>query len=1140
MDTGRDRQVTWISAPPGSGKTTLAASYLDARKLPCLWYQVDEGDADIATFFYYMRMAVEKVVPGKQKPLPLLTPEYLQSISIFTKRYFEELYCRLKPPFVIVFDNYQDVPVSSGFHDMIVHGLDVVPEGICIVVASRIDPPPQLARLCANNKCNHIGWDEIRFTPDEMSELVRMKMSSPSPTPPIKGEGESKGYAGSRRQKGIPDEILAQLYTRTEGWAAGLILMMESIRTKNVSLFGDRDKDYQLLNKLTPKEVFDYFASEAFTKIDEETKVFLLKTAFLPKTTASMAEILTSVSNSGQILFNLNQNNYFTAMHPRAEPVYQYHPLFREFLLSRAKASFNQEESFMIQRSAAALLEESGQVEAAAMLLRDMKDFDGLTQLILDKAPSLVAQGRTKTLEEWLVSIPGEVKEKTPWLMYWMGVCRLSYSPTESHRLLEKVFELFRIRGDRTGMLLSWASGLDAYFHEFEDFTPLDWYISVWEDFLEKETTFASMEIEIHIVSSRFILMLLRQMNHPEIVKWAERLFHLLRGCRDVNHRLQSGHHIAVYYLWTGDFAKAGILVDFLKKDVQSEAASPLYRLLGKTTHAMYAWLTGDIISCLRIVSEALKFAQETGVHVWDHHLLSHGTCASLSAGDTKTSVKLLQKIEQGLVHARKIDIGFYNFLTAWESLLCGNLPLAGERNKISLKALLEVDAPFPIAVDRYWEAQILFALGRHKEAEAQLNLVRQIGRWMKSKQVEYMCLLAEAQFALGIRTTNENADFRLQIADLKTHDTKPHTQNFISESSQSKIKNSKSEITDRGLDALRKAMELGREQGYVNMFGWRPDVMSRLCVKALEAGIEVRYVQNLVRKRQLVPDVPPLECENWLWPLKIFTLGQFVLLKEGESINFSGKVQRKPLELLKAVISLGGREVSEDQVTDILWPDAEGDMAHQTFDTTLHRLRRLLGNDMAIKRQGGQLTLDDKYCWVDIWAFERIVENIEDVFKRTGETEQEKNGKSLDTSPSGSLSPPFTISQTEVARLSGKIFSIYKGSFLPSDARYLWTVSTRERLRNKFSSLIVMMGDFLEQSGLWKDASGHYHTAIETDDLTEEFYQRLMVCYYQLDQYAKAIEVYQRLKATLSAHFGIKPSRTTEVLYKALISKNK
>jgi hypothetical protein len=98
IDRLQKQPVIWVSGPPGCGKTTLVSSYLEARKIPCLWYQVDEGDADPATFFYYMGLAARKTSPRRRKPLPLLTPEYLQGIITFTQKYFEDLYSRLKVP----------------------------------------------------------------------------------------------------------------------------------------------------------------------------------------------------------------------------------------------------------------------------------------------------------------------------------------------------------------------------------------------------------------------------------------------------------------------------------------------------------------------------------------------------------------------------------------------------------------------------------------------------------------------------------------------------------------------------------------------------------------------------------------------------------------------------------------------------------------------------------------------------------------------------------------------------------------------------------------------------------------------------------------------------------------------------------
>ncbi|MCK5433170.1 MAG: hypothetical protein KAJ03_10515, partial [Gammaproteobacteria bacterium] len=69
LDQALNKQAVWISGPPGSGKTSLVSSYLNTRGVKNLWYQVDEGDADIATFFYYMRLAVPRVTPRRGTPL---------------------------------------------------------------------------------------------------------------------------------------------------------------------------------------------------------------------------------------------------------------------------------------------------------------------------------------------------------------------------------------------------------------------------------------------------------------------------------------------------------------------------------------------------------------------------------------------------------------------------------------------------------------------------------------------------------------------------------------------------------------------------------------------------------------------------------------------------------------------------------------------------------------------------------------------------------------------------------------------------------------------------------------------------------------------------------------------------------------
>src|ERR1044072_7525275 len=103
LDAARAHPVIWITAPPGSGKTTLAAAYLKSRDCPTMWYQMDAGDSDPAAFCYFLSLARSAVSPPPKPALPTLSAAHLRNLPGFARVYFRSLYAGLKTPCALVF-----------------------------------------------------------------------------------------------------------------------------------------------------------------------------------------------------------------------------------------------------------------------------------------------------------------------------------------------------------------------------------------------------------------------------------------------------------------------------------------------------------------------------------------------------------------------------------------------------------------------------------------------------------------------------------------------------------------------------------------------------------------------------------------------------------------------------------------------------------------------------------------------------------------------------------------------------------------------------------------------------------------------------------------------------------------------------
>jgi tetratricopeptide (TPR) repeat protein len=429
-----------------------------------------------------------------------------------------------------------------------------------------------------------------------------------------------------------------------------------------------------------PAEIVDYFGSEIFRRLDEERRTFLLRTAFLPRMTSSMAEKLTGVKRAGPILSEMNRLNQFTKKYLQREPVYEYHDLFREFLLEQAKDAFSWEKLAEIRKAAAALLEQAGYVEDAAVLFRESGDWKELSQLILSQGRSLVAQGRYQTLLEWLGALPKEVLDADPWLLYWKGVCLMPFSPAESRAHFEEALHSFDARREAPGVFRSWAGVVESIITPTENFSPLDGCISLLPRLLEKYGGLPSGEIGDEVTCIMYRALSLRQYPRAAVELWTPRAITVAQTTTDRRLKILLNLGFLVCFQITEDTREAGRMFASLREMLRQPDATPLMRLSVDMVEAVLLVLSARYERCLHVTTDGLAFAEKMGVHFADTFLQVYVAEAALMLRDFETANRFLDQMAATLDTMKPLPLGQFHHLAASEALHRRDLARAGCR----------------------------------------------------------------------------------------------------------------------------------------------------------------------------------------------------------------------------------------------------------------------------------------------------------------------------------------------------------------------------------------------------------------------------------------------------------------------------
>jgi LuxR family maltose regulon positive regulatory protein len=440
----RAGRVTVVSAPAGSGKTSLLRSWIREAGLEstAAWLPLGRAERDPQSFWVSVLDAVRQTRPGSsllEESVATPNPDGWASVDGLVTDL-----ARLDERLWLVIDDLDELDTEAlrQLELLMAHA----PAELRFALSTRRDLTLGLHRIRLEGGLTELRGSDLRFTLDEARELF-----------------DAVGVP-------ISDCALAMLVDRTEGWAAGLRLAAISLAqhpdsARFVAEFSGSERT-----------VAEYLLAEVMEHLPTEVRELLLRTSVLDRVSGPLADHLTGGSGSERILQELEDANAFVSSTDARRTWFRYHHLFADLLRLELR-TVAPDSVEPLHRAAAEWFEQEGYVMDAIRHAQAARDWPLASRLLAEKLLDLVFDGRVGQVAELLAAFPDDAATANGELALVCATARLlDGDPEESaayvelaQQLLAEVPEkrrhcfdlllaelklvLARWRGDMTGVL---------------------------------------------------------------------------------------------------------------------------------------------------------------------------------------------------------------------------------------------------------------------------------------------------------------------------------------------------------------------------------------------------------------------------------------------------------------------------------------------------------------------------------------------------------------------------------------------------------------------------------------------------------------------------------------------------------------
>jgi LuxR family maltose regulon positive regulatory protein len=374
LDRAAVKRVTIVSAPPGSGKTSLLRAWADRSTNPrrVALVSVDRAQQSAQSFWCAVLDAIRRPecsIDQEPRPAPMAAADSDQVLD----RIVSEVADHVEPT-VLVIDDLHELRSTDALVQL-EHLVEILPSSARVVLSSRRDPPIRLHRLRLADEIAEIRAGDLLFTERETRDLLA-------------ASGISLSDAG-----------VAALHRRTEGWAAGL-------RLAAIALSDHPDPERFVAEfSGTDRAIGEYLMAEMLERQPSEVQRMLLRTSLVDRMNGDLADLLTGRSGSEQMLLELEDANAFVVSVDTARTWFRYHQLLADFLRLELRRTSADEVPDLHRRAARWFADHGDVVEAVRHALA-AGDWPDAAQLVSDHSFRWVLDGQGETIRAVLRMFP--------------------------------------------------------------------------------------------------------------------------------------------------------------------------------------------------------------------------------------------------------------------------------------------------------------------------------------------------------------------------------------------------------------------------------------------------------------------------------------------------------------------------------------------------------------------------------------------------------------------------------------------------------------------------------------------------------------------------------------------------------------